>query len=172
MLEKTLESPLDCKEIKPVSCKVNQSWIFIRRTDAEADALILSSPDAKYWLTGKDPNAGKDWRWEEKGTEDEMVGWHHRLKGNKFEHTLGVGDGQGSLACCSPWHRRVRQDWATELNSRRVISVCFRLPCEAQGEDGHLQTRNGILARTQSCWHRDLRISTWRTLRKLVNFCR
>ena len=100
VLEKTLESPFDCKEIKPVNCKGNQSWIFIGRTDAESP--ILWPPDVKNQLIGKDPDAGKDWRWEEKGTpEDEMVGWHHRL--DEFEQALGVGDGQGSLACCSPW---------------------------------------------------------------------
>ena len=86
VLEKTLESPLDCKEIQPVHPKGNQSWIFIGRTDAEAETTILWPPDAKNWLIGKDPDAGKDWRQEEKGTsEDEMVGWHHRLYGHKFE---------------------------------------------------------------------------------------
>ena len=104
VLEKTLESPLDCKEIKPVNPKGNQPWIFIERTDAETKALILWPPDAKSWLTGKDPNPGKDWRQEEKGTtEDEMVGWYHQLNGHEFEQALGVGEGQGSLACCSPW---------------------------------------------------------------------
>ena len=86
VLEKTLESPLDCKEIQPVNPKGDQSWIFIGRTDAEAEAPILWPPDAKNWLIGKDPDAGKDWRWEEKGTtEDEMVGWHHRHNGHEFE---------------------------------------------------------------------------------------
>ena len=104
VLEKTLESPLDCKEIKPVSPKGNQCWIFIGRIDAEAEALILWSPDAKNWLIGKDPDAGKDWRQEENGTtEDEMVGWHHWLYGYEFEKAPGVGEGQGSLACCGPW---------------------------------------------------------------------
>ena len=103
VLEKTLESPLDCKEIQPINTEGNQSWIFIRRTDAEAEALILWPPDAKSWLIRKDPDAGKDWRQEEKGmTEDEMVGWHHWLNGHEFERALGVGEGQGSLACCSP----------------------------------------------------------------------
>ena len=88
VLEKTLESPLDCKEIKPGNPKGNQSWIFIGRTYAEAEALILWLPDVKSWLTGKDPDAGKDWRQKEKGmTEDEMVGWHHQLNGHKFEHS-------------------------------------------------------------------------------------
>ena len=104
VLEKTLERTLDCKEIKPDHPKGNQSWIFIGRTDAEAETLILWPPDAKNWLTGKDPDAGKDWRREKKGTtEDEMVGRHHWLDGHEFEQALEVGDGQGSLACFSPW---------------------------------------------------------------------
>ena len=103
VLEKILESPLDCNEIKPVNPKGNQSWIFVRRTDAEAEAPILWPPDAKNWLTGKDPDAGKDWRQEKRTTEDETVGWHHWLNGHEFEQAPGVGDGQGSLACCSPW---------------------------------------------------------------------
>ena len=104
VLEKSLESPLDCKEIQPVHPKGNQSWIFIGRTDAAAETPIIWPPDAKNWLTGKDPDAGKDWRQEEEGTtEDEMVGWHHQLDGHDFEQALGVDDGQGSLVCCSPW---------------------------------------------------------------------
>ena len=103
VLEETLESPLDCKEIQPVHPKGNKSWIFIGRTDAEAETPILWPPDAKNWLLGKDPDAGKDWRQEERGTtEDEMVGWHHRLNGHEFEQAWGIGDGQGGLACCSP----------------------------------------------------------------------
>ena len=103
VLEKTLESSLDCKEIKPVNPTGNQSWIFFGRTDAEAEITILWLPDAKNCLIGKDPDAGKEWRQEEKRmTEDEMVGWHHRLDGHGFEQAPGVGDGQGSLVCCSP----------------------------------------------------------------------
>ena len=103
LMEKTLESPLDCKEIQPVHPKGNQSWIFIGRTDAEAEAPVLWPPD-ENWLIWKDPDDGKDWRQEEKGTtEDEMVGWHHQLKGCEFKQAPGVGDGQGSLVCCSPW---------------------------------------------------------------------
>ena len=102
--EDSFESPLDCKEIKPVNPKENQSWIFNGRTDAEAEAPMLWPVDGKNWLTGKDPDAGKDWRWEEKGmTEDEMVGWHHWLDGHEFEQAPGVGYGQGYLVCCSPW---------------------------------------------------------------------
>ena len=101
VLEKTLKSPLDCKEIYPVNPKGNQSWIF---TDAEAETPTLWPPDAKNWLIGKDPDAGKDWRQEEKGmTEDEMVGWHHWLDEHEFEQTLRVSDGQRSLVCYSPW---------------------------------------------------------------------
>ena len=104
VLEKTLESPLDCKEIKPVNPKGNQSWIFIGRTEAEAESPILWPPDVRYWLIGKDPDALKDWRQQVKGTaEDEMVEWHNWLNGHEFEQALGVGDGQRSLACWSPW---------------------------------------------------------------------
>ena len=115
VLEKTLESPSDCKEIQPVHPKGNQSWIFIGRTDAEAETPILwptdakiwligKDPDAKNWLIGKDPDAGKDWRWEENGmTEDEMVGWHHRVDGQESEQAPGDGDRPESLACSSSW---------------------------------------------------------------------
>ena len=104
MLEKTLESPLDCKEMQPVHPKGNQSWIFIGKIDVEAEAQILWPPDVNNSLFGKDPDAGLDWRQEEKGmTEDEMIGWHHWLNGYEFKQALGVGDGQGRLACFSPW---------------------------------------------------------------------
>ena len=104
VLEKTLESPLDNKEIKPINPKGNQRWIFIRRTDAEAEAPILWPPDVKSWLIGKDSDAGRDWRQEEKGTtEDEMAGWHRWLDGHEFGWSPGVGDGQGGLACCGSW---------------------------------------------------------------------
>ena len=107
VLEKTLESPLDCKEIQPVHPKVDQSWVFIGRTDVEAETPILLPPDMKSWLIGKDPDAGKDWGQEEKGTtEDEMVGWHHRLNGHGFGWTPGVGVEQGGLACCGSWGRK------------------------------------------------------------------
>ena len=107
VLKNTLKSPLDCKEIQPVHPKGDQSWIFIGRTDAEAETPILWLPDVKNWLIWKDPDSGKDWRQEEKGTtDDEMAGWHHRLNGHEFEQALGVGDGQGSLACCSPQGRK------------------------------------------------------------------
>ena len=109
VLEKTLESPFDSKQITLVNPKGNQSWIFIGRTDAKAETPILRPPDVKSWLIGKDPDAGKEWRQEEKGmTEDEMVGWHHWLNGHEFEQTLGDSEGLGSLACCSPWgHKKL-----------------------------------------------------------------
>ena len=106
-LEKTLESPLECKEIQPVHSEGDQSWVFIGRTDVEAETAILWPPHAKSWLIWKDPGARKDWGQEEKGTtEDEMVGWHHRLDGHGFGWTPGVGDGQGGLACCGSWGRK------------------------------------------------------------------
>ena len=116
VLEKILESPLDCRNIHPVHSEGDQPWVFIGRTDAEAETPILCLPDARNWLIGKYSDAGKGWRQEEKGmTEDEMAGWHHGLEGRESEWTLGVGDGQGGLACCSPWGCRVGHDWAAEL---------------------------------------------------------
>ena len=121
LLEKTLESPLDCKEIQPVRSKGDQSWVFIGRTDAEAETPVLWPPHVKSWLIGKDSDAGRDWGQEEKGTtEDEMAGWRLRLDGCEFEWTLGVGDGQGGLACCNSWGCKEldtteRLNWA-ELN--------------------------------------------------------
>ena len=101
-LDKTLESPLDCREIQPVHSRGDQSWVCFGRTDAKAETPILWPPHAKSWLIGKDPDAGRDWGQEEKGpTEDEMAGCHHQLDGHEFEWTPGVGDGQGGLACCN-----------------------------------------------------------------------
>ena len=121
VLEKTLDSPLDCKEIQPVHSKGDQSWVFFGRNDAKAETPVLWPPDAKSWLIGKDSNAGRDWGQDEKGpTEDEMAGWHHWLYGRESEWTPGVGDGQGGLACCDSWgHKELdtteRLNW-TELN--------------------------------------------------------
>ena len=104
VLEKTLESPLDCKEIQPVHPKGDQSWVFIGRTDADSETPVLWPPHAKSCLIGKDPDAGRDWGQEEKGTtEDEMVGWYHRLNGHGFGWTPGVGAGQRGMVCCSSW---------------------------------------------------------------------
>ena len=123
VLEKTLESPLECKEIQPVHPKGYQSWVFIGRTDFEAETPVLWPPDAKSWLIWKNPDVGKDWGQEEKGTtEDELIGWHHQLNGHGFGWILGVGDGQGGLACCGSWGCRVGHDWVTELNWTELIN--------------------------------------------------
>ena len=115
VLEKTLKSPLDCKEIQPVHPKGDQSWVFIGRTDAEAETPTLWPPDVKSWLIWKVPDAGKHWGQEKGTTENEMVGWHHRLEGHGFGWTLGVGDGQGGLVCCSSWGRK-ESDMTERLN--------------------------------------------------------
>ena len=152
MLEKTPESSLDCKEIQPVHPKGDQSWVFIGRTDVEAETPILWPPDAKSWLIWKDLDAGKDWGQEEKGTtEDEMVGWHHQLNGHEFGWTLGTGDGQGGLACCGSWGHKEsdmteRLNW-TELNSNntredsthghhQMVKPNFRLIIFFEAKDG------------------------------------
>ena len=148
-LEKTLESPLDRKEIQPVNPKGNQSWIFTRRTDAEAETLILWPPDAKNWLIWKDSDIGKDWRWEKGTTKDEMVGWHHRLNGHEFEETPGVGDRQEGLVCCSPWGCKEsdmteQQHWTEEEEKRPELSLsqshengARRQPSTGQEEGSH-----------------------------------
>ena len=142
MLEKTLESPLDYKEIQPVHPKGDQSWVFTGRTDVEAETPILWPPDPKSWLIGKDPDAGRDWGQEEKGTtEDEMAGWHHRLDWHEFGWTPGVGDGQGGLACCDSWGckesdtterlnwtelRRGKLNWTEKRQTERAANCgCF-----------------------------------------------
>ena len=142
--DSSLESPLDCKGIKPGNSKGNQSWIFIGRTDAEAEAPILCTPGPKRRLIRKDPDAGKDWRQGEKGmTEEEMVGWHHWCNGQEFDQAPGVGDGQGSLTCCSPWGRKesdpTESDWITTFKKNFCnlcswkILVCSFLSCNVFG---------------------------------------
>ena len=155
VLEKTLESPLDCKELKPVSSKGNQAWIFIGRTDAEAEAPILWAPDVKNWLTEKDLDAGQNWRQEKGMTEDEMVGLYHQLDGHEFEQAPGVGDGQRRLACLSPWGCK-ESDMTKWLNeTEHYFSkllhphyLIWSLPCEVNAiipilweELGKLQPR-------------------------------
>ena len=151
MLEKTLASPLDCKEIQPVHPKGNQSWIFTGWTDAETAAPILWTPDVKNRFLRKDyPDAGKDWRQEEKGTaEDEMVGWHHQLNGLEFEQALGVGDGQGSLACCSPWGCKEsdRTEW---LNWTELVFLL--------GKSHGQRILVAIVHRVTKCW---TQLSDW-----------
>ena len=127
VLEKTLERPLDCKEIQPVHPKGNQSWIFIGRTDVEAEASILWPLDAQNWLIRKDPDAGKDWRQKKGRTEDEMVGWHHQLDGHEFEQAPGDGNGQGSLECCSPWGGKEvdMTEWLNWTEGFRLLCSIF-----------------------------------------------
>ena len=129
VLEKTLESPLDCKESHP---RGNQSWIFTGRADAEAETPILWPLDVKNWLIWKDPDAGKDWRKEKRMTEDEIVGWHHRFDGHEFEQAPGVADGQGGLACCSPWGCKEsdtteRLNWGAGADWRASISFYLQV---------------------------------------------
>ena len=129
VLEKTLESPLGCKQIQPVHSEGDQPWDFFGRNDAKAETPVLWPPHVKSWPIGKDFDAGRDWGQEEEGTtEDEMAGWHHRLDGREFEWTLGVGDGQGGLACCDSWGCKEldtteRLNW-TELNLY-VLPIIF-----------------------------------------------
>ena len=131
VLEKTLQSPLDCKEIQPVHPRGDQSWVFIGRTDVEAGTPILWPPHAKSWLIGKDPDAGMDWGQEEKGTtEDEMAGWHHQLDGHELESTPGVGDGQGGLACWDSWGHKESDttellNWHTDRYLAEILKGIF-----------------------------------------------
>ena len=125
VLEKTLESPLDCKEIQPVHSEGDQPWDFFGRNDAKTETLVLWPPHAKSWLIGKDSDAGRDWGQEEKGMpEDEMVGWHHWLDGRESGWTPGVGDGQGGLVCCYSWGRK-ESDTTERLNWTELKSIFY-----------------------------------------------
>ena len=136
VLEKTLESPLDCKEIQPVHPKGNQSWVFIGRTYVETP--ILWPPHGKSW---QDPDAGKDWGWEKKGTtENEMAGWHHQLNGHEFGKTLGVGDGQRGLACCVSWGRK-ESDMTEKLNWTELKTTKLGLFRWLSGKESACQYR-------------------------------
>ena len=128
VLENTLDSPLDWKEIQPVHPKGNQSWIFIGRTDAKTETPILWPSNGKNWLIGKDPDAGKDWRWEKGTTEDEMVGWHHQINGHESEQTLRDSEGQRNLVCCSPWGRKEldtteRLNWTDQITVQCILKI-------------------------------------------------
>ena len=155
---KTLESPLYSKEIQPVHPKGDQSWVFIGRSDAEAETPILWPPDAKSWLIWKDPDAGKDWGQKEKGmTEDETAGWHHRLNGHGCGWTPGVGDGQGGLACCSSWGRKESDTtewlkWITMcvtvkklINKQHGLYYVTPLPCGHDMSDEKLAGNHIVL---------------------------
>ena len=163
VLEKTLERPLNCKEIQPVHPKGDQSWVFFGRTDAEAETPILCPPHAKSWLIGKDPDAGRDWGQEEKGTkEDGMAGWHHQLNGHEFEWILGVGDGQGGLVCCDSWGRK-ELDTTEWLNWTGI----------------KIDEINGLELRIQKCtfnfsqliFDRDAKIIQWRKNNLFNSWC-
>ena len=159
MLEKTLESPLDCKEIKLVNPKGNQSRIFIRRTDAEAEAPILWSRDAKNWLIGKDSDAGNDWRREEKGmTEDEMVGWHHQLDGHEFEQALGVGDGQEAWQAAVHGIAKSRtqlRDWTDTNNDYLKLKILCTAKETCNKTKGNIQNGGRYLKMLYliKCWY-------------------
>ena len=160
VLEKTLESPLDCKEIQPVHPKGDQSSVFIGRTDVEAETPILWPPDVKSWLIGKDPDVGKDWGPEEKGmTEDEMVGWHHQFNGHEFRWTLGVGVGQGGLACCgfgvaksqtrlSNW---TELNWITKASQLPVFNFMLHLLISCRNWTNFLKIFTASNIRMQFC---------------------
>ena len=126
VLEKTLESPLDCNEIQPVHPKGDQSWVFIGRTDVETETPVLWPPNAKNWLIWRDPDAGKDWGQEDKGaTEDEMIGWHHQFNGHELRQTQEDGEGQKGLACCSPWGCK-ESDMTCQLNNNNIFAWSHR----------------------------------------------
>ena len=157
VLEKTLESPLDCKEIQPVHPKGDQSWVFIRRTDAEAETLILWPPHVKSWLIGKDPDAGRDWGQEDKGiTEDEMAGWHHQLDAHEFQWTLGVGDRQGGLVCCDSWSPK-ELDTTERLNWTEWLVMLSIFSCTCWPSVYHLQKMSILIFRpfkkNRNSWH-------------------
>ena len=125
VLEKTLESPLDCKEIQPVHSEGDQPWVFFGKNDVKGETPVLWPPHVKSWVIRKDSDAGRDWGQEEKGTtEDEMAGWHHQLDGHEFEWTPGIGDGQGGLACCSSWGRK-ELDTTERLNWTEQRKVTY-----------------------------------------------
>ena len=143
VLEKTLESPLNCKEIQSVHSTGDQYWIFIGRTDAEAETPIIWPPDAKNWLVGKDSDAGRDWGQEEKGmTEDEIVGWHHWLDGHESEQVPGVDDGQGSLVCCNPW---CQKEWDTTEQLKWHVYMGFPGGSDGKESASNLRDLGSIL---------------------------
>ena len=162
VLEKTFESPLDCKEMNPVNPKGNQSWIFIWRTDAEAETPIIWPPYVNNWLIWKDSDAWKDWRQEEKRTkEDELVGWHRQLDGHELEQDQWIYDGKGSLACCSPWVANFRHSWVTELNWTDLNWWCHTCIKEISSHISHMIRFSGnSITGFQQVWK--WFVKTWR----------
>ena len=165
VLKKTVESPLDNKEIKPVNLKGSQPWIFIGETDAEAP--ILWPPDVKNWLTGKDPEAGKDWGQEEKGaTEDEMIAWHHWLNGCEFKQTPGDREGQGSLVCCSlRGCKESDTDWATKEQQKQHIYMTFYQIKKKQQQNTHFSSARGTLSRIDHVLGQNMNFSIFKKIK-------
>ena len=159
VLEKTLESPLDCKEIQPVHSEGDQPWDFFGRNDAKTEIPVLWPPHVKSWLIGKDSDAGRDWGQEEKAmTEDEMAGWHHWLDGCESQWTPGVGDGQGGLACCDSWGRK-ESDTTEQLNWTELVvsllySTSLKLKTNLFTESITLSCIGKHLANSLPCWEK------------------
>ena len=152
VLEKTLESPLDCKEIQPVHSEGDQPWDFFRKNDSKAETPVLWPPHVKGWLIGKDSDAGRDWGQEEKGTtEDERAGWHHRLDGRESEWTPWVGDGQGGLACCDSWGRKELD--TTERLNWTESSHCHIQTWSTQQKMGFLCVCDVCCCKIQITWN-------------------
>ena len=168
VLEKTLESPLDCKEIQLVHSK-DQSWVFIGKTDAKAETPVLWPPHARSWLIGKDSDAGRDWGQEEKGTtEDEMAGWHHWLDRHEFEWTPGVGDGQGGLACSDSWGPK-ESDTTERLNWTETVCITLwskRHLCIATNVSQYSVTKTDLQIRVKSKWKQKLQVHDYPSPRK------
>ena len=158
MLEKTLESPLDCKKIQPVHPKGNQFWIFIGWTEAEAEAPIIWSPDVRSWCIGNDRDAGKYWRQDKGRTEDKMVRCHHRLSGHEFEQILGDSEGQGSLACCSPWVTELEEtqwlNWTESFIGMQLVYIYKRMSAISEAPLGfpHGNSSGPIAQEINSQW--------------------
>ena len=171
VLEKTLESPLDCKEIQPVHSKGDQSWVFIGRTDVEAETPILWPLHAKSWFIGKDSDARREWGQEEKGTtEDEMAGWHHWLDGHEFEWTPGVGDGQGGLGCYNSWgreesHTTERLNWTESFKALKLCHSAVNCFSSSAASSSLFRIPPGL---EMSLWFLSVRLDLWSVRATLI----